>query len=432
MSLKLGTVRLFAVALLFSAFSLTFAQSYPVSNITFSGDGAYSSRELLAAAGLTVGASLDQAGMQLAAQRLNASGMFSNIRFSFNGKELHYELTPATTLAPVRFVNFPWWDAKQIAAQVSAAAPLFHGQASPGSGMQQQIVDALTALLATKQIQATLAATPDVDLASGKTRFLDFRISEPPVQIGAVTFTGASPDFTARLAEIAKAAGQVDYSAIDTSSTLTQAVEHVYREQGYLEGRVSSITDRPPVLDAAGGSQVVKVPFAIVVDEGVQYRLGSFSLAGSVLMDQADFQSKALLKPGDVIEGEKLRRTMQMISSPYVTRGYLRAKISATPSLHRDQQKADYAINVNPGDVYHMGKLEVKDLDEDRKALFLKVWKLDAGAPYDTSYVSQFLKKNAKDLHPLDGYSASYKQFEHEDTHIVDLVVSFRKGGPLS
>jgi hypothetical protein len=31
----------------------------------------------------------------------------------------------------------------------------------------------------------------------------------------------------------------------------------------------------------------------------------------------------------------------------------------------------------------------------------------------------------------LDGYSASYKQFEHEDTHVVDLVVTFHQGGPL-
>ena len=118
--------------------------------------------------------------------------------------------------------------------------------------------------------------------------------------------------------------------------------------------------------------------------------------------------------------------------SPYVTRGYLRAKITATPEFHRAERTVDYAIAVTPGDVYTMGTLQVKNLDVEKTALFLKVWTMQAGAPYDASYVSQILKRNAKDVHALDGYSASYKQYEHEDTHVVDLVISFVKGGTLN
>ncbi len=177
---------------------------------------------------------------------------------------------------------------------------------------------------------------------------------------------------------------------------------------------------------------MVRVPMVITVEPGVQYRLGRFSLAGSVLMDQAQFLSKAILKPGDIVEEEKLRQTMSMVNSPYVTRGYLRAKITATPEFHRAERTVDYAITVTPGDVYTMGTLQVKNLDSEKTALFLKVWTLGAGAPYDASYVGQVLKKNAKDVHALDGYSASYKQYEHEDTHVVDLVVTFVKGGTLN
>ena len=79
-----------------------------------------------------------------------------------------------------------------------------------------------------------------------------------------------------------------------------------------------------------------------------------------------------------------------------------------------------------------MGTLQVKDLDPEKTALFLNVWTLGAGAPYDASYVGQVLNRNAKDIHALDGYSASYKQYEHEDTRIVDLVVTFVKGGTLN
>jgi outer membrane protein assembly factor BamA len=406
-------------------------QSYPVSAINFSGCPAFTSSELLAASGLTVGSSLDQSGMQGAAARLSATGMFSTIKFSFDGKVLHYELAPAQNLLPVRYANFPWWKPEEISAQLTKAVPLFHGQAAAGSGTEQNLSAALVAMLAARKVTATVSASPDVDLATGKARNLDFRITDPPVQIGALTFTGASPDFNGQLGEIGKAAAKVDYVTYETPTTLTQAVENVYHDHGYLEVKVPSVETLAPVVDPAGGATTVRVPMTVAVDEGAQYRLGQFTVAGSVLMGQAEFQSKALLKPGEIVEQEKLRRSLQMLSAPYVTRGYLRAKVSATPVFHREQKTADYTIEVIPGEVYRMGKLEVKELSPELTALFLSNWKMVAGSPYDVSYPALFLQKN-KQLHALDGYSASYKQYEHEDSHVVDLVVTFRKGGPLS
>jgi len=43
----------------------------------------------------------------------------------------------------------------------------------------------------------------------------------------------------------------------------------------------------------------------------------------------------------------------------------------------------------------------------------------------------QFLVKYKDQLHSLDGWSASYKAYEHEDVPVVDLVVTFQQGGPL-
>jgi len=403
------------------------AQSYPVSSVTFSGDPAFSPAELLAASGVAAGASLDQAGMQAAAQRLNDSGMFATVRFSFNGRELHYELTPVSNLLPARFANFPWWDDKELSTQLSSKVPLFHGQAAPESGTERKVIEALTAMLAARQLEAKVEATPGVDSATGKANALIFRVTSPQVLIGELKFTGAGAEWTDRLAEINKAAAKVDYSTMESPATLTQAIQSLYRDKGYLEVS-ASVSAQAPVLD----SGVVRVPMAISIDPGAQYRLGHFSLAGSVLMDQAQFLSKATLKPGDVVEESKLRQTISMVSSPYVTRGYLRAKITASPEFHRAERTVDYAITVTPGDVYTMGTLQVKNLDPERTALFLKVWTMQAGAPYDASYVGQVLKKNAKDVHALDGYSASYKQYEHEDTRIVDLVISFVKGGTLN
>ncbi len=78
-----------------------------------------------------------------------------------------------------------------------------------------------------------------------------------------------------------------------------------------------------------------------------------------------------------------------------------------------------------------MGKLELANVSDTQRAQFLSVWKMNAGDPYDASYPPSFLVKNHASLRAFDDYSASYKQYEHEDTHIVDLVVTFQHGGPL-
>lgn len=151
-----------------------------------------------------------------------------------------------------------------------------------------------------------------------------------------------------------------------------------------------------------------------------------------MLTSEADFQKLAQLKPGDVVAEDKLHLTMQLLGGPYLKQGYLHAKVNATPQFNRTQQTVDYTISVVPGEAYHMGTLTVQNLDDQRKELFLKTWKQHEGDPFDSTYVSSFLKANASALHGLDGYSASYKQIEHLDSHIVDLVITFRKGGPLS
>ncbi len=169
--------------------------------------------------------------MQAAAQRLNDSGMFATVRFSFNGRELHYELTPATNLLPARFANFPWWDEKDLSTQLSSKVPLFHGQAAPESGTERKVIAALTAMLAAQQVGAEIAATPSLDQTTGKANALVFHITNPLVQIGQLKFNGATVEWTDRLAEIDKAAAKVDYSAMETQATLIQAIQSVYRDK---------------------------------------------------------------------------------------------------------------------------------------------------------------------------------------------------------
>jgi outer membrane protein insertion porin family len=403
------------------------AQKYAVKAIAFAGYTDASHADLLTASGLKESGLVSAADVQAAAQKLNDSGMFSKITYKFDGQALTFQLEPAPGMAPAKFDNFVWMDAAEIDRRLRTKVPLYKGKVIPGSGLEQQVTDALTAMAAEQPLTPSVTVVPVVDEKTGRTLAERFRLASPPVAVSQVTFAGTSPTEETKLAPLAKAAVGEEFSLSVTPGELSTAVENVYRNDGFLDVKVAAVDNEKPTMAA----DKISVPVKVTIVEGGQYRLGRLTLDGSVLMSQEEFLKHALLKPGDIANQELLRRTLQFAGAPYRLKGYLRAQINAQPTLNPSAHLVDYAIHVEPGDQFHMGKLELMNLTEAQRTKFLSVWKMNAGDPYDVSYPATFLVKNRNALREFDGLSAGYKQYEHEDTHIVDLVVTFPRGGPL-
>jgi outer membrane protein assembly factor BamA len=412
--------------------TLIAAQQYTPKKITFVGYPAASDAELLAAAGLQAGVPLGQPEIQAAAQKLSDTGLFSDVNFAFDGSELKFTLKPADGAVPAIFANFPWWDQTTLTTAVAAKVPLFHGKVVPETGLQQEVTTALTSLVAAKGVQATVTAQPHTD-SSGKISGVVFQISSPSIQIAEVKFAGASPGLADPVEAIGKAAAGQEFNEA-TQATLQTALRAVYHRMGYLDVAMKNFAHGEPQF--ADGK--VQVPVSATIVEGPQYRLASMTLSGDVLITQEEFAKKAKLHAGDVANEDLLHATLAEIAAPYKARGYLRANIKAEPtfdrSAHFDRSAntVSYAITVTPGPIYRMGKLTLVNLDDEKQALVLKYWPMKEGDVYDATVPPSFLNKNRANLRALDGWSATYKQYEHEDTHIVDLVITFRPGGPLN
>jgi outer membrane protein insertion porin family len=411
------------------AISAAEAQPYQPKTITFAGYKDATSDELSQVAGIHLGTPITQEDIRAAAEKLNATGLFSNVKFQADATGLHFDLTPAEILLPVSFENFPWWKDEEIVSQLHAHVPLFHGTLPPTSTMQQQVTDALVALLATKDVTATVETTQQEEVDTGKLAAIRFRILAPPITIGAVTFTGVSSGNSPDIEPIALASTGQDYSSLATPATLSQSIRNVYHNKGYLEETTASFSPKEPAVQSGR----VVVPISMEISEGPLYRLGTITLAGDVLMSKEEFQKRSLLHTGDIAQEDKLRNTLYMVATPYRAKGYIRAHIAADATRHQaPPATVDYTINVLPGDVFHMGKLTLEGFNDAQKAEFLESWTMNPGDIFDATYPPGFLKKNAAKLHSLDDFSATYKQSEHDDTHAVDLVVTVSKGGPLS
>jgi outer membrane protein insertion porin family len=408
---------------------LASAQTFQPKTITFTGAPGFTQSELLAAARLAPGAPLTPEQVQAATQRLADTGVFTDVRYRSDGQSLTFALAPSTALLPARFVNFPWWTDAALTTELAARVPLFHGSVPLAGSLEEQVTHALEALLADRHITASIEAVPASDPGSSELKAIAYSVTQPAILIGPVTFS--SPGYTSgwapALEQVAQSVAGKEYAEADSATTLSTAALHVYRAKGYAEAAVTSAVPGAPIDQ--GGK--ILVPFTLTIAPGEQYRLGSFSLAGSTLVDQDAFLKAALLKPGDIVEEARLRQSLALVTGPYTAQGYIDAKVSATPTFHPEQHLVDYSIRVTPGEPYHMGQLTILQLDPMRQARILEVWALKPGDPFDLSYAPGFLKKNRDRLRPLDGYSASYRQIKHFDTHAVDLEVTFKKDKAL-
>lgn len=400
-----------------------FAQTYLPEKITFSGSS-LSQADLLAFTGLHPGEAVTRERMQAASDKLTGTGLFADVRYAFDGEQLSFALMPSPAAVPVQYANFPWWDDRTLSAAVAARVPLFEGALNPGGSMRDQVSAALTSLLAAKGVQAAITTSP-VGNADGNQVAILYRIDTPAVVVESVRIEGYSGVWTQPLEAMERSLlGQVFDGA--TRDQVAAAARAVYGSQGFIGMTMTDpVFEQPRVAD---GKIVVPIK-ASITSEGGQFRVSGVHLNGDLFMTQEQFQQRAKLHAGDVANQELWKQVEEMIAAPYRTHGYIHAKIDAAPVLDRANHTVDYTITIEPGAVYHMGKLTVVNVSEKQKAEILPYWPLREGEVYDAGRIPTFLndyrRSRAPQLESIHNLEFSLKSSEDEETHRVDLVLTF-------
>jgi len=400
------------------------AQAYLPQAITFSGS-TFTQAELLAFTGLRASEPVTRDQMQTATNKLTATGLFTDVRFSFDGQTLTFELKPSPSVVPVQYDNFPWWDDKALNAAVAAQVPLFHGALYPGGPMRDQVSAALTALLAGKGVQGATIATSAVGNESHDQVAILYHINSPPVVVESFRVFDYSGVWTKPLQAVEKAtAGQkIEGSMRDKLSDLVRAV---YGSQGFIDmTMMAPAFGQPHVAD---GKVMVPVT-ASITSEGGQYRVAGVHIEGDLFMSQEQFAESAKLHPGDVANLDVLKQMREMVAAPYRTHGYFDAKIDVVPVLDRAAHAVNYTITVQSGPVYHMGKLRVVNLNDRQKAEVMPYWQLREGDAFNPDLVPKFMadycKSRAEQLQSIRGWSFDAKWSGNQGTHAVDVVLMF-------
>jgi outer membrane protein insertion porin family len=402
------------------------AQKFLPKTIQFKGAPEYSNQELLDAAGLKMGAVLSSAEMKEHSQTLMDTGVFEGITYTFDGVDLVYSLTPFAALYPVRLVNLPLTPGKELDAALHDRFPLYHGKAPIEGGLLDSVLHTLEEMLAAQGIQAKVTAVPFTDQRLRQVTAISVAISNPPVQVGEIHLDGASAAIDPAARQILARLTGSSYDLEGTPRRIEVDLGNYYRDKGYLEAAIRATAERPPVVTP----EAVHISLVVSVLPGQQYKLAGVQLASDLPVTQAEYDRLSKVHPGAIAEGQRMREDWQLIERQYHYKGFMKAEVHSTPSFDRTRGTVNFAVTVDPGPVYQMGKLTIQNSAEDLRAAMLAAWKLPAGAVFSEEAIGKYyLTQGANTALGRTFASANCKYILtlNDDTHTVDVVLRLEK-----
>jgi outer membrane protein insertion porin family len=419
----------FLTLCLFSASTILPAQSVVLpKNIHFTGVPDYSQAELLSFTRLTPGTTVPLSDIQSAAQRFSDTGLFSDVRFASDSTGLVFTLKsmPADNLLPARFTNLVWWSNEELAQALKVRVPLYHGSVPISGNIQDAVSAALTAMLAEKNVKAKITTIPGGAPAGATPTLISFLIESPEVRVHSIAFTSASPAMQSKLDVITKDLSGQPFDQYTTDSGISSRVTTAYRNEGYLDASISSVTRSTPQISA----DAINIDLAATISEGQPYRLSTLTWAGSDIISTTDFDKRSKLHPEDIASQAALRESLAVIARAYYAKGFQDAKVQAPASLDAATHHVAYTVRVIPGEQYRLHSVKIEGVNDQQRKDFDSAWHMNPGDFYDVNYLTTFLNKNTA-LKSFNGYSGTYKAFSDPNSHLVDLVITFAKGGTL-
>jgi outer membrane protein insertion porin family len=166
------------------------------------------------------------------------------------------------------------------------------------------------------------------------------------------------------------------------------------------------------------------------VIEGPSYSLGAVQFAGVSRTDAAELKKIANLESKDVANFDEINAALDRIYPRFRNKGYLHISGHVDRAIDDKEHKVDVTLTIDPGEQFTMGKLEIVGLDLLTEPPIRKVWRLNAGAPFEPDYPDAFLK-DIRDQGVFDNLGKTRAETNiDEKTHVVDVKLFFAGAGP--
>jgi outer membrane protein insertion porin family len=398
--------------------------AFKLVSVKVTGTKRYQPGDVIAATGLELHQTVSEDDFRKAVRTLGLTGAFSDVLYSFQyspeGTKLDLQVQDAERFVPVRFDNLVWFSDEELLNQLHAQVPLFRGQLPVTGDLADEVSNALQGLLIARNVQGRadyLRLAKD----DGPVEAFVFSVTGPQIHIGKITFTGAG---AAELPLLEAAAQRLEGVDFVRSTLLLQAEQRflpIYRQRGYLKAVIGDPETK--VAQESPEETVVDVTFP--VSPGRQYSLTAVDFAGNATYPSGSLRPFIHAPMGQPVNSAQLEGDIDGLKKFYGTHGYMAASIQPTPEADDVNATVKYLLQINEGDVYGMGDLEIRGLDAHTTARLQNEWALRGGDRYDSSYAKGFLDRADKEFLLLAEWNVSISESLNPDDKTVDVTLRF-------
>jgi len=161
-----------------------------------------------------------------------------------------------------------------------------------------------------------------------------------------------------------------------------EALRSFYLNRGYLEFNVDS-TQVSISPDKQG------IYITVNITEGPQYKVSGVTLAGQMLVPEAELQKLITLKPGEVFVRDRLTETTKKIGDRLGNEGYAFANVNAVPELDKEKATVAFTLFVDPGRRVYVNRVNVAGNAKTRDEVIRREIRQMEGAYYDAEKINR-------------------------------------------
>jgi outer membrane protein assembly factor BamA len=401
------------------------AGQFKLAGVTVVGSARYKESEIFQASGLKLGEIVSVDTLKEAATRLGSAGVFAevNYRYRTRGEALTAEFTvqDAGPFLPCTFENFVWMSRDELLAGLRSRVPLFYDQVPVSGDLLERVSSALEEMLQDHGIQAKVAFSP-TGAAGGPVEAIQYRVTGLPIPVLRIDFTGVQKVDPALLQAAGRPLIGKDFESSFIAAFSNAGIVSVYRQRGYLQARFGGPI--PELLKGEGPPNSVLV--TIPVSEGELYKLKEITWSGQSAIPYSELARTIKQTPDTAVDAVQLEHDVLALPLLFHANGYLDADARMKPALDDSAHTAAYQIQINQGDLYRLGKLEIAGLDDGHMRSVEKMCRLDHGDPYEPGYWNSLIQQALPSLpRNASGWKASAKPTVHKDTKTVDVLLTF-------
>jgi outer membrane protein insertion porin family len=396
---------------------------WPLEHLGVEGNQNFTVEQVLAAAGLRVGQTVDKNEFEAARQRLLDTGVFDRAGYRFasaqdgKGYDATLEVVEMPQMYPIRFEDLPATDA-QLRDWLKQKDPLFAPKVPATKIELDRYVKWIAEFLAQQNYSETLIGkvisedSPDLVIL--------FRPARQRASIARVKFTdtGELPSGMLQTAMYGVAVG-IGYTEPQLRLLLDTSIRPLYEARGMI--RVAF-----PKVETAPAKDVDGIEVTVQVVPGPVYKLGRVSFEGSDLTPK-ELTKLSNLKADKTVNFDDVKAGQEKIAQTLRREGYMLAKSEINRKVNDSAKSVDVQFEIIPGPQFIFHQLTIVGLDIESEPVIRKLWGLLPGKPFNVDYPNHFLER-VKDMAIFENLTATRAESKvNPKDNTVDVTLYFNK-----